>query len=101
MLAVHPYSTLAPSCHVHAQMLEAAEAEVFGQGGSDVAEAKPTAPERAYFKSSKGVSTTDGEQSTMGSASSAQSKPTRESAGAAGAFKPARSEGEQSKWLIR
>lgn len=89
------------------QMLEAAEAEFFGQnqqgdgeGAAGVAEAKPAAPQQAYFKSAKGgsgdggASSRDGGGGGSGSAEgTAQSKTDRQGAAGSG-FKPARSEGE-------
>lgn len=93
-------------------MLNAAEAEFFGQQGQDgagagagagaagVAEAKPAAPQQAYFKSAKGGGGGgDGGLSRGGGrggsdvAGAAQSKVGRRGA-AGGGFKPVRSEGE-------
>ena len=84
-------------------MLEAAEAEFFGQqvqegpgaGAAGVAQAKPAAPQQAYFKSAKGG---DGGLSRGGGrggsdvAGAAQSKLGRRGAGSAG-FKPVRPQG--------
>jgi len=81
-------------------MLESAEAEFFGQhqeGAAGVAEAKPAAPQQAYFKSAKGGggggSSRDGPGGGSGAAeAAAQSKPGRQGAAGSG-FKPARAEG--------
>lgn len=84
-------------------MLEAAEAEFFGEeqggGGARVAEAKPAAPHQAYFKSAKGGnggSNLDGRGPGSGAGgAAAQSKPVRQRVGTAGVgFKAPRSEGE-------
>ena len=78
-------------------MLEAAEAEFFGEPGvGSVAEAKPAAPQQAYFKSSKGSASAGGGGAPAGGsgAAAAQSKPTRERRGAGGGFKPSKSDGE-------
>lgn len=88
------------------QMLDAAEAEFFGQqqdqdgaaaAAAGVAEAKPAAPHQAYFKSAKGDGGVSRGGGTGGSdvAGAAQSKSSRQRpGGAGGGFKGVRSEGE-------
>ncbi|CAN0065184.1 unnamed protein product, partial [Laminaria digitata] len=72
-------------------MLDAAEVEFFGEAGvGSVAEAKPAAPQQAYFKSSKGSAAAGGGGASAGgsgAAAAAQSKPARERRAAGGGFK--------------